>query len=152
MQRYLGPVLALAVTATPSLAADITPMNVAFDDYGAVTAPLTATAGDPAQGAKVFANRKLGNCLACHENADMSDAPFHGEVGPPLDGVGSRWEAAELRGIVSNAKMTFPDTIMPAFYIDAGYERPLDKFAGKSILSSQDVEDLVAYLLTLTDE
>ena len=45
----------------------------------------------------------------------------------------------------------FPETIMPAFYIDSGYERPLDKFAGKSILSAQQVEDIVAYLLTLTE-
>ena len=48
--------------------------------------------------------------------------------------------------------MMFEGTIMPAFYIESGYERPLDKFAGTSILSAQEVEDVVAYLLTLTDE
>lgn len=143
---------AFALSTVSVWAADIAPSDVAFDEYGAVAAALTQTPGDAANGAKVFANRKLGNCLACHANADMSDAPFHGEVGPPLDGVGSRWEAAELRGIVSNSKMTFPDTIMPAFYINAGYERALEKFEGKPILSAQDVEDLVAYLMTLTDE
>ena len=66
-------------------------------------------------------------------------------------GVGDRWEAAELRGIVVNAKMMFDGTIMPAFYIDSGYERPLKKFDGKSILTAQQVEDVVAYLLTLKD-
>ena len=81
----------------------------------------------------------------------MTEQPFHGEVGPSLDGVGDRWNAAELRGIISNSKEMFPETIMPAFYIDSGYERPLEDFAGKSILSAQQVEDIVAYLLTLTE-
>ncbi|EDZ41611.1 conserved hypothetical protein [Rhodobacteraceae bacterium HTCC2083] len=41
---------------------------------------------------------------------------------------------------------------MPAFYIDAGYTRALEKFEGKSILSAQQVEDVVAYLTTLKEE
>ena len=125
-------------------------MNVAFAD-GVVDVSLTGQAGDAAEGRKVFMNRKLGNCLACHENSDMPEQPFHGEVGPMLDGAGDRWSEGELRGIVSNAKQMFPDTIMPAFYIDSGYTRALDKFEGKSILSAQQVEDVVAYLLTLKE-
>ena len=70
---------------------------------GAVGANLTAQAGDPAAGRKVFMNRKLGNCLACHANEDMSDQSFHGEVGPALDGVADRWEEAELRCIIVNS-------------------------------------------------
>ncbi|MDD9921337.1 MAG: sulfur oxidation c-type cytochrome SoxX, partial [Boseongicola sp.] len=77
--------------------------------------------------------------------------PLHGEVGPPLDGVGERWTVAELRGIVANSKEMFPDTIMPSFYRDTGYTRILEKFDGKSILSAQQVEDVVAYLLTLQE-
>ena len=72
-------------------------------------------------------------------------------MGPALDGVASRWEEGDLRGIVANSKMMFEGTIMPAFYVDAGYTRPLEKFDGKTILSAQQVEDVVAYLLTLTD-
>ena len=136
--------------ALPLGAQDIMPMSVAFND-GAVEQSLTGKAGDPAEGRKAFMGRKLGNCLACHENSDMAEQPFHGEVGPSLDGVGDRWNAAELRGIISNSKEMFPETIMPAFYIDSGYERPLEDFAGKSILSAQQVEDIVAYLLTLTE-
>ena len=127
------------------------PANVVFND-GAISAALTAQAGDPAAGRKVFMNRKLGNCLACHANEDMSDQSFHGEVGPALDGVADRWEAAELRGIVVNSKMMFEGTIMPAFYKDGGFERNLKKFQGKSILNAQQVEDVVAYLLTLKEE
>ena len=146
-----GIVAAFAVlTASAAAAGEIKPMEVAFAD-GIVEASLTGQAGDAGEGRKVFMNRKLGNCLACHENSDMPEQPFHGEVGPMLDGAGDRWSEGELRGIVSNAKQMFPDTIMPAFYIDAGYTRPLEKFDGKSILSAQQVEDVVAYLLTLKE-
>lgn len=140
-----------ALAATPVIAGDVAPGDVVFAD-GIVEASLTGAAGDPTSGRGVFANRKQGNCLACHTNADLSEESFHGEVAPPLDGVGNRWSEAELRGIVTNAKMMFDGTMMPAFYIDAGYVRALEDFEGKSILTAQQVEDVVAYLLTLTDE
>jgi len=82
----------------------------------------------------------------------MAEESFHGEVGPPMDGVADRWTEAELRGIVTNSKMMFEGTIMPAFYVDSGYTRPLDDFAGKSILTAQQVEDVVAYLMTLKED
>ena len=142
---------AAALMATMATADAVKPMDVAFMD-GTVEASLTGQPGDPAAGRKVFANRKQGNCLACHVNADLAEESFHGEVGPPLDGVADRWSEAELRGIVSNAKMVFDGTIMPAFYVDSGYERPLEKFEGKSILTAQQVEDVIAYLMTLKEE
>ncbi len=150
MKRTVAIAVATATWIAGAAIAEIKPMNVAFED-GMVSTSLTGAAGDPVEGRKVFMNRKLGNCLACHENSDMPEQPFHGEVGPMLDGAGDRWSEGELRGIVSNAKQMFPDTIMPAFYIDSGYERPLEKFDGKSILSAQQVEDVVAYLLTLKE-
>ena len=143
--------LVCLLAGSSAFAVDVMPANVVFND-GAISAALTAQAGDPAAGRKVFMNRKLGNCLACHANEDMSDQSFHGEVGPALDGVADRWEAAELRGIVVNSKMMFEGTIMPAFYKDGGFERNLKKFQGKSILNAQQVEDVVAYLLTLKEE
>ncbi len=135
--------------ATMASAGTITPDNVAFDDHGSVAMSLTGVAGDAENGRKVFANRKLGNCLACHQNGEMTDQFFHGEVGPSLDGVSERWTAEELRGIVSNAKNTFDGTIMPGFYKVSGFTRNMEKFEGKSILTAQEVEDVLAYLLTL---
>lgn len=151
MTRTLGLGLASLLLASSVFAEDIKPTNVAYTD-GTVEASLTGVAGDAAMGRKVFANRKQGNCLACHMNADLSEESFHGEVGPPMDGVADRWSEAELRGIVTNSKMMFEGTIMPAFYVDSGYARPLDDFAGKSILTAQQVEDVVAYLMTLKEE
>lgn len=150
--KYLVVLAAGAISWGGGVFADTTkPMNVAFVD-GVVEASLTGQAGDPAEGRKVFANRKQGNCLACHTNADLAEESFHGEVGPTMDGVADRWTQGELRAIVSNSKQVFEGTIMPAFYVDAGYERPLDDFAGKTILTAQQVEDVIAYLMTLKEE
>ena len=140
-----------AALASFATAETVAPADVQFDEYGAVAASLTGVAGDAANGRKVFMNRKKGNCLACHVNDDMSEQSFHGEVGPELNGVADRWETAELRGIVVNAKKMFDGTIMPAFYRDAGFNRTLKKFDGKSILSAQEVEDLLAYISTLKE-
>ncbi len=146
--KHTGVMLAVVAFASAATAAEIAPQDVVFEG-GAVAGSLTGVPGDPASGRKIFLNRKKGNCLACHANADLADQPFHGEVGPPLDGVADRLSEAEIRGILVNSKMTFEDTIMPAFYRDEGFNRPLEKFKGKTILTAQEVEDVVAYLLTL---
>lgn len=150
MRKTILSLLGAAAFTGAAIAGTVAPTEVVFDE-GAIAASLTGVAGDAAKGKEWFVGRKLGNCLACHANSDATNESFHGEVGPLLDGVGDRWSEAELRGIVANSKMTFEGSIMPAFYIDAGYTRPLDKFAGKTILSAQQVEDIVAYLLTLKD-
>ena len=150
MRRILISACLAFIATGGAQAGEVAPGAVAYEE-GVVSASLSGMSGDAAEGRKVFMNRKLGNCLACHENADMPEQPFHGEVGPSLDGVADRWEEAELRGIIANSKLMFEDTIMPAFYIDAGYSRPLEKFDGKSILTAQQVEDVVAYLLTLKE-
>ena len=150
MRRLALTFLITIMTATSSFSEVVKPSEVVFKD-GAVMDSLTAQLGDPANGRKIFMNRKQGNCLACHVNSDMSDQSFHGEVGPMLDGVASRWEEHELRGMLVNSKMMFEGTIMPAFYKDSGYNRNLKKFVGTTILSAQQVEDVLSYLLTLKE-
>lgn len=140
----------LLVATSFAFAGDTGADDVMFED-GAVTASLTGSAGDPASGRKVFANRKQGNCLACHTNTEMPEQSFHGEVGPPLDGVADRYEDAQLRGILVNSKNTFEGSIMPSFYRTTNGVRTLEKFEGKTILSAQQVEDVLAYLKTLKE-
>ena len=144
---------AVAITTTAAVAsAETAPGDVKVED-GVVSASLTGQPGDPAEGRKTFADRKLGNCLACHAVADQSEQLFHGEVGPELNGVGDRWSPEELRAIVVNSKAIFSeDTIMPGFYsLDVGKDVRKD-LVGKTILSAQQVEDVVAYLATLKGE
>jgi sulfur-oxidizing protein SoxX len=73
-----------------------------------------------------------------------------------LDGAGERWSEAELRGIVANAKMMFPDSMMPSFYKVDGFTRPGNAYTGEAaddsfgpLLTAQQIEDVVAYLATL---
>lgn len=138
-----------AFLATSALAAEVAPDSVTFGEDGAVTSSLTGVAGDPASGRMLFANRKLGNCLACHVNSELSEQQFHGEIGPSLDGVASRYDDAKLRGILVDSKKTFEDSMMPSFYRKVNGARTMQKFAGKTILTAQQVEDVLAYLKTL---
>ena len=132
------------------MAADtVAPGDVKIENI-AVSESLTGVAGDPAAGRKAFANKKLGNCLACHVNADLADQLFHGEVGPSLDGAGGRWAEPQLRAILVNAKAVFTDrTIMPAFYSLEVGDNVRKDLVGKTILNAQQVEDIIAYLTTL---
>ncbi|MCC4298485.1 sulfur oxidation c-type cytochrome SoxX [Aurantimonas coralicida] len=153
MMRSFALSLALSVALTPlALAAETAPGDVSFADM-AVADSLTGQPGDPVEGRKVFANRGLGNCLACHMVQDLESELFHGNVGPALDGVAERWEPGQIRAIVANAKEIFGEqTIMPGFYtLDVGVD-VAEKFQGKTILSAQQVEDVVAYLATLKGE
>ncbi len=126
----------------------VTESGVTFTirDGREVDTPLTAGGGDPANGAKVVAGRKLGNCLACHVISTLDGEPFQGNVGPPLDGVGDRYGPAELRLQVINSKVINPDSVMPAFFRTAGLVGVREDFAGKTMLSPQEVEDVVAFL------
>ncbi|MGR3662902.1 MAG: sulfur oxidation c-type cytochrome SoxX [Paracoccaceae bacterium] len=137
--------------------AEILPLDVTYTD-GAVEQSLSGTAGDATAGKKVMTTRGLGNCIACHEVTALSESPFHGEIGPTLDGAADRWTEQELRGIVANAKMTFDESMMPSFYKTKGYIRPGNAFTGKAaegdlppLLTAQQIEDVVAYLLTLKE-
>ncbi len=114
-----------------------------------VPKPLTDKPGDPANGRKVVANRKKGNCLACHKIKQMQDFLFHGEIGPELSDIAANMPADEMRLRLANPKVVNPDTIMPAFYKSKGLFRVKKKFRGKSILTAQEIEDVIAFLRTL---
>ena len=131
-------------------AADVAPGSVVINDDLEVAASLTGGAGDAKAGREWYAGRKLGNCLACHVTTELKELPFHGEVGPSMDGVAERYSAAQMRGILTNSKAIFGDqTIMPGFYSMKLGVRVSKKFKEKTILTAQQVEDVIAYLQTL---
>jgi sulfur-oxidizing protein SoxX len=157
MKRQILMGLVLPAMVGTAAMAETAPVAVAYEE-GAVAQSLSGTPGNPDEGANVMSNRGLGNCVACHAVSAMPDVAFQGNVGPSLDGVADRWDEAHLRGIVSDAKMTFDGTIMPSFYKVGPYIRQGDAFTGKAaegelppLLTAQQIEDVVAYLMTLKE-
>lgn len=148
-----------ALVAAWSAAAEVAPTEVVWVDEVLVPQSLTGVPGNPQAGVEVISQRSQGNCVACHQISALPQVPFQGNVGPSLDGVASRWSEAELRGILIDAKHMFPETRMPAFYRTTGFIRPGDGFTGRAanpetfgpLLTAQQIEDTLAFLLTLTE-
>ena len=152
MSLRLHAIGSLALASALTLAVSATAGTVEYKiEDDAIKTSLTGKPGDPANGKKAFLNRKKGNCLACHVVSSLKDQPFHGEVGPPLDGAASRWSEGEIRLRIVNPKVLNEDTIMPSFYKSDGFHRVLKKFKGKTVISAQEVEDIVAYVMTLKE-
>ncbi len=120
-------------------------LNEAIPEYLEGTQP-----GNAERGKGIAIHRTKGNCLACHQ-MPIPEEQDHGLTGPTLDGVGSRMTEGELRLRLVDPKVSNADTMMPAFYKVDGLHRVLKKFKGKPILKAQEIEDVVAYLKTLTD-
>ena len=145
MALGLGMVFGLTI-GTSAMAQDLVKYEV--KDGESIVKSLTGKKGDAKKGRETAINRKRGNCLACHV-MPIPEQPFHGKLGPDLNGVASRYTAGEIRLRIVNPKVLNEGTIMPAYYKNDGFHRVLKKFVGKSIVSGQDVEDMVAYLMTL---
>jgi sulfur-oxidizing protein SoxA len=111
--------------------------------------PLTGAPGDPTRGEQVLRDAANATCLICH-TMPIPDEPDPGNLAPDLAGVGNRYTAAELRLRLVDPKEINPDTIMPSYYLATGFTRVQEKYAGKSIYSAQDIEDVISYLMTLT--
>lgn len=151
LPRLIASLTFTVFVAGAAVAADVPPSDIKYVD-NAVGASLTGVPGNAEEGAKVFVNRGLGNCLACHGVSALEKELFHGDVGPPLDGAASRWKPEELRAIVADSKQVFgKETVMPGFYsLNVGSNVRKD-LVGKTILTAQQVEDVVAYLATLKE-
>lgn len=134
MMRY-G--LALLLVGAPTLAAD-------------TLAPLTEYVGRPEVGQRTFVERDAGHCVLCHQVAGL-DAPFQGDLGPALTGIGSRLSPAQIRLRIVDASQLNPDTIMPPYYRADGLEQVGEDYRGQTVLSAEQVEDLVAWLASLED-
>ena len=146
----LRVLLGASVLAIVPLAAAPAEELVAYQitDSISIEKSLTGKPGDAARGREVAIDRRLGNCLACHK-MPIPDQAFQGEVGPDLTSVGSTLSEGEIRLRLVNPKVLNPATFMPAFYRNDGFTRVAKDFQGKTILSAEQIEDVVAYLLTL---
>ncbi|MCW9032774.1 MAG: sulfur oxidation c-type cytochrome SoxX [Rhodospirillales bacterium] len=144
----VGATFSVALSAATIAAEPAKLVKYEIKDGNSIPKSLTGKPGDAKKGREAAIHRKKGNCLACH-TLPIPEQSFHGDVGPDLKGVADRYSEGEIRLRLVNSKVVNEDTIMPAFYKTDGLNRVMKKFKGKTILSAQDVEDIVAYLMTL---
>ena len=111
---------------------------------------LTGSRGDPARGRAIVASRQVGLCLLCH-SGPFPEERFQGNLAPDLRGAGARWSEAQLRLRIVDSSRINPATIMPAYYRTEGLTRVAPAWQGKPVLSAGQIEDVVAFLLTLRE-
>jgi sulfur-oxidizing protein SoxX len=156
---YLSRLFAVALSLLAAVLVALTLSGAAYSDdglgryhisNGTIPEPLTAQPGDPDRGRRIVLDRDGGDCTICHA-MPLPQREFHGTVGPPLDGIGRRATSGALRLRLVDPKVFNAETIMPAYYKVTGLHRVLDRYRTRPILTAQQIEDVIAYLLTLTD-
>jgi sulfur-oxidizing protein SoxX len=136
---------ALLAGVSAAAAQELRPYTVAGD---AVPQSLTGAPGDAERGLKIVTNRSVGLCLLCHSGPYPGER-FQGTMAPDLSGAGLRWSEGQLRLRIVDAARFNPETIMPSYYRVDGLNRVAPGFRGKPILTAEQIEDVVAYLVTL---
>ena len=115
---------------------------------GEIAASLTGAPGDAARGRAIVIDRQVGLCLLCH-SGPFPEERFQGNLAPELSGVGRRFTAGQLRLRIVDGSRINPSTIMPPYYRIEGLERVARAYRGRPILTAEQVEDVVAFLMTL---
>lgn len=113
-----------------------------------ISQPLAGAQGNAERGRALLVERGAANCLLCHAVPDPR-MRVAGNVAPPLDGIGRRLSAAQLRLRVADIQRVNPATVMPSYYRVEGLDRVAAEYRGKPILDARQVEDIVSYLGTL---
>ena len=144
--RWSAALLGVWLTAT---AAD-GPVTYRIENL-AIPESLTGRAGDPARGERIARDPDKATCLICHA-IPIGGEPDPGDIGPPLHGVASRYSAGELRLRLVDPKRLNPETVMPSYYAREGHHRVAPEYRGRSIYTASEIEDVIAFLLTLTTD
>jgi sulfur-oxidizing protein SoxX len=110
--------------------------------------PLTSSPGDVARGRAIVANRQVGLCLLCH-SGPFPEERFQGNLAPDLTASVGQSTPAQLRARLVDPGRFNPSSIMPAYYRSADLNRVAPKFAKQTILTGQEIEDVVAFLVSL---
>jgi L-cysteine S-thiosulfotransferase len=115
-----------------------------------IPAPLGGLKGDVGRGEAIVRDRRVGNCIICHQ-FPIKDEPFQGEIGPSLIGIGTRLKEGQIRlRLVDESKINTA-TLMPPYYRIAGLVNVAPEYEGEPGLTAQQLEDVVAYLLSLKE-
>ena len=110
----------------------------------AMPAPPSAATADAARGRKLLLARQDTGCVLCHQLPDFKEG---GEMGPSLLNVGARLIPEQIRQRIADPRVLNPQTFMPAYFSTAGLHNVAKSLQGKTVLSEQGLEDIIAYLL-----
>jgi L-cysteine S-thiosulfotransferase len=108
----------------------------------------SAHAGDAVNGRKIVEDRTLSACLLCH-SGPFPSPHLQGNIGPRLDGVADRLTEDEIRQRLVDPSRFNPDTVMPAYGNVERLNRVGATWRGRPILTAGQIEDVVAFLVTL---
>jgi sulfur-oxidizing protein SoxX len=158
------PAAAGALLATAALLAGTSPAQATLPATAdGLPQALGSEPGDPQRGRAIVGNRQQGICLLCH-NGPAALFPHEatpGNVAGSLAGVGTRYSRAQLRLRVADARALNPASVMPTYLpqpaaagwpeaaVDTATRRVAAAWQGRSLLTPQQVEDVVAFLETL---
>jgi sulfur-oxidizing protein SoxX len=114
--------------------------------WAADTMPATPSAAtaDAARGRKLLLARQDTGCILCHQLPGFKEG---GEMGPSLVGVGQRLSAEQIRQRIADPRLLNPQTFMPAYFSTIGLHNVAKSLQGKTVLTEQGLEDIIAYLL-----
>lgn len=139
-------IIAFGLVLASCSEAPLVPENAIQGDR--IPASLTQTAGNATRGAQIFTARDQGHCVLCHQVKTL-DAPFQGNVGPALDLVAARLDTGQIRLRIVDYQRVVDGALMPSYYRTDGFHQVGEPYKNKPVLTAQQVEDLVAYLVTL---
>ena len=110
--------------------------------------PLSSSSGDAVKGRAIVASRQVGLCLLCH-SGPFPEERFQGNLAPELVASVGQSTPAQLRARLVDPGRLNPASIMPAYYRTVGLSRVAPKFVDQTILTGQEIEDVVAFLVSL---
>lgn len=113
-----------------------------------INEPLVNQSGDAVRGRAIVLSRQSGLCILCH-SGPFPEERFQGNMAPDLGMSAQRLTASQLRARIVDASVFNPETIMPKYYSHTGLNRVASGYAGKTILTGQEIEDVVAFLMSL---
>jgi sulfur-oxidizing protein SoxX len=109
---------------------------------------LSGAPGDSARGRLIVLSRQSGLCILCH-SGPFPEEPFQGNLAPDLALSAARLSAEQLRARIADASRFNPNTIMPPYFKKNHGSRIAPQFADKTMLTAQEIEDVVAFLVSL---
>lgn len=104
-----------------------------------------ALASEAAQrGYQLLLQRQDSGCVLCHR---IPGLPVGGDIGPSLHGLAARVSAPVVRERIADPRRFNPESLMPAYLSLTGLTNVASAYQGKTILTEQGLDDIVAYLM-----